>query len=193
MKARSLVTTAVVVSAIVCAIQILSAAIDVKTSAEKTFDFKTVKTWGWATHDRGKVIMSRTQQDDAEAARARAEPIIMDAVKTEMSRRGLTAAASAPDLALMYYLLLSTNTSSQSLGDFLPATTMWGLPPFAPATQSMELMNKGSLVLDAVAGDKVVWRGLAEAKIQMDADDKKRETLLREAVRDLVRKFPSGK
>jgi hypothetical protein len=27
----------------------------------------------------------------------------------------------------------------------------------------------------------------------MDADDKKRETLLREAVRDLVRKFPSGK
>jgi hypothetical protein len=57
----------------------------------------------------------------------------------------------------------------------------------------MELMNKGSLVLDAVAGDKVVWRGLAEAKIQMDSDDKKRETLLREAVRDLVRKFPSGK
>ena len=193
MKARSLVTTSVVVTAIVCAIHTASAGVDVKTSAEKTFDFKAVRTWSWAPDAPGKVIMARTQQDDSEAARARAEPIIKEAVQTEMSRRGLTSSATSPDVVMMYYLLLSTNTSSQSLGDFLPATTMWGLPPFAPATQSMELMNKGSLVLDATSGNKVVWRGLAEAKIKMDEDDKRREALLREAVRDILRKFPSNR
>ena len=70
---------------------------------------------------------------------------------------------------------------------------MWGIPPFAPATQSMKVMNKGSLVLDAAANDVVVWRGLAEAKIKMDIDDKQREALLREAVRDLVKEFPPKK
>ena len=114
MQARSFVTTSAVVSAIVCATYTVSAGIDVKTSAEKTFDFKTVRTWGWASGEFGKVIMSRTQEDKPEAARARAEPIIMDAVKTEMSKRGLTSATS-PDVAMMYYLLLSTNTSSQSV------------------------------------------------------------------------------
>jgi uncharacterized protein DUF4136 len=76
------------------------------------------------------------------------------------------------------------------MGQFLPATTGWGLPPFAPATQSLEIMNQGSFVLDISAGGEVIWRGLAQAKIKTDADQKRREALLREAVRDLLRRFP---
>jgi hypothetical protein len=52
------------------------------------------------------------------------------------------------------------------------------------------MMNKGSLVLDLAAGGNVVWRGVAEANIAFDADDKKREKLLREGVRDLLKRFP---
>jgi hypothetical protein len=52
------------------------------------------------------------------------------------------------------------------------------------------MMNKGSLVLDLSSGGNVVWRGVAEANIAFDADDKKREKLLREGVRDLLKRFP---
>ena len=76
--------------------------------------------------------------------------------------------------------------STQTVGQFLPATAMWGLPPFAQATQSLKFMNQGSLVLDLSAKGAVVWRGVAQAEIALDADDKKREALLREAVRDLL-------
>ena len=48
--------------------------------------------------------------------------MILDAVATEMTRRGLKQAASAPDLTVTYFLLLSTNMSTQTMGQFLPAT-----------------------------------------------------------------------
>ena len=88
------------------------------------------------------------------------------------------------------YLLLTNTMSSQELGQFLPATTQWGVPPFAPATQSLEVMNQGSLVLDVSANGRVVWRGVAKAKIKMDIDEKRRQELIREAVRDLLRRYP---
>jgi Domain of unknown function (DUF4136) len=166
-------------------------AVDVKVNFEKTFDFKNVRTWGWSPHGAGDVKMARSQDDNPEAAKAKAEPLIVDAVTKEMAQRGIQFTKSSPDVVITYFLLLSTNISSQTVGQFLPATTMWGIPPFAPATQSLEVMNEGSLVLDASANEKIIWRGIAEAKLKTDADDKKREAVLREAVRDLLRKFPT--
>ena len=80
--------------------------------------------------------------------------------------------------------------STQTMGQFLPGTVAWGLPPFAQATQSLKMMNQGALVLDLSAKGEVVWRGVAQARIDFDADDKKREALLREGVRDLLRRYP---
>jgi hypothetical protein len=167
-----------------------SARVDVKVEFDKTFDFKPVKTWAWNPKQPGEVKMARTQEDDPEAARKRAEPIILEAVATEMSRRGMQPATAEPGVIVTYYLLLTTTMSAQTVGQFLPATTAWGLPPFAPATQSLKMMNHGSLVLDMSAKETVVWRGVAQANIKFDVDDKKREALIREAVRDLLRRFP---
>jgi hypothetical protein len=107
-----------------------------------------------------------------------------------MKERGLQPAESQPDVTVTYYLLLSTNMSTQTMGQFLPATTAWGIPPFAQATQSLSVMNMGSLVLDLTAQDVVVWRGVAQAKIKLGEDTDKRTALLREAVRDLLKRFP---
>ena len=76
------------------------------------------------------------------------------------------------------------------MGQFLPSTVNWGLPPFAPATQSLQMMNKGSLVLDLSSKGVVVWRGVAQAKIDFETNDKKREALIREGVRDLLKRYP---
>ena len=163
-------------------------AVDVKIDHDKAFDFKAAQTWMWSTPP-GDVKMARTQEDDPEAMRKIAEPVIVSAVSSEMAKRGMKQASGAP-LTVTYYLLLSINQSSQELGQFLPAVTQWGVPPYAPATQSLEMMNYGSLVLDMIAKDVIVWRGVANAKIKREGEQPKREELLREAVRDLLRKFP---
>jgi uncharacterized protein DUF4136 len=169
------------------------ARVDVKVGFDKNFNFGAVKTWGWNPNGAGEVKMARTKEDDPEAWRRRAEPIVVEAVTTEMNRRGLTAAPPNPDLTVTYYLLLTTGVSSQTMGQFLPATTAWGLPPFEARTQSVDMMNRGSLVLDLSSKGTVVWRGVAQAKIDFDVSDQKREALLREAVRDLLKKYPSKK
>lgn len=168
----------------------LTARVDVKVEFDKAFDFKPIKTWGWNAEGPGVVRMARTREDDPEAMDKRTRPIIVPAITAALDQRGLKQATAEPDLVVTYYLLLTTNMSAQTIGQFLPATTGWGLPPFVGATQSLEMMNHGSLVIDLSANKTVVWRGLAQAKIKTDADDQRREALLREAVRDLLRRYP---
>jgi len=164
-------------------------AVDVRVGHSKTFDFKSVRSWAWNPKGSGDVVMARTQQDDAKAMKESAEPVIVSAVAAEMPKRGLQQAAE-PDVTLTYYLLLSINASAQTVGQFLPATTAWGLPPFPEATQSLSVMNQGSLVLDFSAKGDVVWRGVAQATIKPDAPAAKREALLRDAIREVLKRFP---
>ena len=166
-------------------------AVKVNINFEKTFDFKQARTWGW-NPEGGQVIVGRTKDDDPETVRQRAEPIIFDEVSKQLPRRGLQQATGTPDLTLTYYLLLTVGSSSQTLGQFLPSTAQWGLPPFSASTTSLEMIEQGSLVIDMSANGRLVWRGVGEAKIKLDFDQKKREALLREGVRDLLRRFPPG-
>lgn len=165
-------------------------AIDVKVQNSQTFDFKAVHTWDWSPKGAGNVVMARTQQDDPAAMKQQAEPLIVEAVTAEMMRLGLQQSAEKPDVTLTYYLLLSTGASAQTMGQFLPATTAWGLPPFPQATQSLTVMNHGSLVLDLTAADVVVWRGVAQAQIKPDAAYAKREAAIRGAIKDLLKRYP---
>jgi hypothetical protein len=190
MKVKRSIVALTALLGIVLGLEAVVARVDVSVDFDKAFDFKRVKTWGWNPQQPGEVKMARTKDDDPEVARQRAEPIILDAVNGEMGRRGLQASSSAPDLTMTYYLLLSTTMSAQTIGQFLPATAWWGLPPVPGATQSIKMMNQGALVLDLSAADQVVWRGVANAQIKFDADDKRREALLREGVRDLLRRYP---
>jgi len=169
----------------------VAAGVDVRTELDKTFDFKTVRTWGWNPEGIGEIKMARTQNDDPEAMRKIAEPVIVAAVNAAMERRGLRFTTEAPDVALTYYLLLTTTASSQTLGQFLPGTTQWAVPPFGAATQSLEIMNQGGLLLYANAKGRSVWRGVATGKIEMDVDAAARDRLINEAVGDLLKKFPA--
>lgn len=188
---RSIATLAVLVTFV--AVATPRAWVDVHAEFDKAFDFTRIKTWAWNPRGAGDLIMARTKDDDPEAMKKRVEPILFDAVANELKGRGLTMAASSPDIVVTYYLLLSTNTSSQTVGQFLPATVAWGLPVFAPATQSLKVMNSGSLVLDLSAAETIVWRGVAQASIKIGIDAKAQERLLREGVRDLLRRYPSSR
>jgi Domain of unknown function (DUF4136) len=169
---------------------LMLARVKVNINFDKKFDFKPVRTWAWNPGEPGQIMMGRTAEDDPKAAQKLAEPIILQEVASELTKRGLTAATGQPDVTVTYYLLLTTSINAQTVGQFLPATLDWGLPPFPQATQALKVMNAGSLVLDFNSKDDIVWRGVAQAELKMDAEPKKREAVLREAIRDLLRRFP---
>jgi len=176
-------------TAVLLLVESAFARVDVKIDFDKAFNFTAVRTWRFDPAGNGEVKMARTQKDDPDAVKAVAEPIIVDAVTKEMQLLKLQRADS-PDVIVRYFLLLTTNQTTQTMGQFLPGTVAWGLPPFEQTTQSLKLMNQGSLVIDLAANGNVVWRGIAQAKLKFDADFKKREAVIREAVHDLLRRFP---
>ena len=182
-----------IATAMVFALHVSLEGVDVNVEYGKTFDFTSVKTWAWSPKGAGDVIIARTKDDDPAAMKRKAEPLILDAVSGELKRKGLQQAASEPDVTVTYYLLLSNNMTAQTIGQFLPATTAWGYMLVAPSTQSIKMMNQGALVLDLSAKDVVVWRGVAQARVAFDVDDKKREAILREGVRDLFKRYPPKK
>jgi hypothetical protein len=179
----------------VCAIAWLgvesSAAVKVKTQFTKSFDFARAKTWAWHAGGPGEVKMARTADDDPEVVRQRAEPVIMEAVAAALPKRGLTAAAgAAADLQIKYYVLITIGTDAQVIGQFLPAVTAWGLPPFAAATQSYSVIERGSLVIDISANQEVVWRGIGQAELKPGQSQEKRAALVREAVQEILKHYP---
>jgi hypothetical protein len=187
-------TTAALLTA--CAIAGLAghviAAVKVKTQFTKSFDFTKAKTWSWHEGGPGEVKMALTADDNPELVRQRAEPIIMEAVGATLPQRGLAAAATgAPsDVKIKYYVLITLGTDAQTIGQFLPAVTAWGVPPFSGATQSYSVIERGSLVLDISANKEVVWRGIGQAELKPGQTQEKRAALVRAAVADILKKYP---
>ena len=187
-------TTAALLTA--CAIAGLAghvtAAVKVKTQFTKSFDFTKAKTWSWHEGGPGEVKMALTADDNPELVRQRAEPVIMEAVGATLPQRGLAAAApGAPsDVQIKYYVLITLGTDAQTIGQFLPAVTAWGVPPFTGATQSYSVIERGSLVLDISANKEVVWRGIGQAELKPGQTSEKRAALVREAVADILKKYP---
>ena len=190
MSVKSSLHTCAVAAGLVIAVHAVLA-VDVKVEFDKAFNFKAVQTWAWNPDGPGLVKMARTPTDDPETVRKQAEPLIVTAVEAELTRRGLKRTTEAPDVFVTFYLLLTLGSSAQTFGQFL-GPHQWGVPPYTASTQALEVMNHGSLVLDFAAKETVIWRGVAQANVRTDSDVKRREALLREAVRDLLRRFRAG-
>jgi hypothetical protein len=175
-----------------------AAKIKVRAESDPEFQFDSIHTWAW-DEDAGQVIMARLATDDPAPLKARIDPLIRRHVAAAMEQKGLTAAATGtPDVWLHYYALVTINTSGQQMGQFLPSVPYWGLPPFPPATTSLNMVTKGSMVLDAMlpgkAGERhVVWRGVAQSTVADDDSPAEREARLRDASAELVKRFPVKK
>ena len=175
-----------------------AAKIKVRAESDPEFDFATIRTWAWDA-EVGKVLMARYATDDAAPLKERIDPLIREYVAAAMAKKGLTLATSGtPDVQLYYYVLVSLNTTGQHMGQFLPSVPYWGLPPFAPATTSLNSVTKGSLILDAMLPGKVgerrvIWRGVAQSTVADGDAPAVREARLREASDELVKRFPLKK
>jgi hypothetical protein len=183
-----------VLAALCLAAAVVEAKVKVKVQRDEAFAFKGLRTWAWHTSGPGEVRMAVSADDKPEAVRERVEPVLMDAVAKEMPTRGLTAAAAGqtPDVYVHYYVLINTNMSAQTMGQFVPSVPEWGLPPFSGATQSLRVFEQGSLLIDITAAStsNIVWRGVAQAELHRERALAQREANLRSAIAELLKKFP---
>ncbi len=175
-----------------------AAKIKVKAEPDPNYDFAAVKTWAWDP-DGGEVLMARTAHDDPAPLKAFVDPRIRKYVGEALAKIGRTEATTGqPDLQFHYYVLVTIQSNEQYIGQFLPSTPYWGLPPFDAGTSSLEVVTKGSLVLDAMtpgqAGKRdVVWRGIAQSTVEDTDKQDVRDARLREATAQLIKKFPLKK
>jgi hypothetical protein len=179
-----------------CGGVIVIGAAKIKTQKSPTFDFSTLKTWAWNPTGAGQVKVWVTAESKSEPVKRQYEPVIMQAVEAELTSRGLQrATTSAPDFIVSYYVLVTLGSATQEMGQFLPAVTEWGLPPFTAQTTATRVYPMGTLVLDVASPDamSVVWRAVAQAEIDMDKSDEQRAVRLRKVVHDIVEKLPRKK
>jgi hypothetical protein len=186
------------VLALLISVTSFAAKVNLRSDQDKQFDFRGAKTWGWDVEEQGDVKMARSAEDDPAAIKRQYGPTIVDAITRELVQRGLAPATDAskpPDLRFHYYLLVTVGVNAQTMGQFLPAVPEWGLPPFNAQTTAFNIVQTGSLVLDAVspALGRVVWRGIAQTEIATERTDEQRHKRLREVIRELVKKFPTRK
>jgi hypothetical protein len=186
----------VTLAVIIALLTIADAKVKVSTKRDEAFNFRGARTWAWHPDGAGEVKMMLTPDDNPAAMQARFEPVIKDAVVRELTTRQLIAAApgQTPDLHVMYYVLISTNTNRSVIGQNVTAEMAWSVPMFAQSTQGFEIFEQGSLVLDVSnpATRTLVWRGVAQAKIDRERTPAQRDTRLRDAIASLIGKFPKS-
>ena len=174
---------------------VLSAGPKIRSQQDKTFDFKGLRTWQWHPEGAGDVRMAVTADDNPAAVKEKVDPVIKDAVQKELSARGWeqVPAGTVPQVYVTYYVLISTNQSRQTMGQFVPTVPEWGIPPFSyGATQSLKIFEEGSLILDLTEAKQraIVWRSQAVAELHRQRTPAEREVNLRRALTDMMKKLP---
>lgn len=174
---------------------VLSAGVKIRSQYDKTFAFKGLKTWAWHPDGAGDVRMAVTADDNPAAVKEKVDPVIQDAVQQGLAARGFekAPAGTVPQVYVTYYLLINTSQSRQTMGQFVPNVPEWGIPPFSyGATQSLKVFPEGTLILDLTEAKarNIVWRAAAQGEVQFQRQSAQRETALRAAIADMLKKLP---
>jgi hypothetical protein len=172
---------------------IVFAGIDVQVENDPAFDFTTLKTWSINPKNPGNAVRIISADDrDSTALKKNLETKILPIVQDGFVKKGFPKAETAADFYITCYVLVTAGSSSQVMGQFLAPVPEWGLPPFNASTSALSVFPQGSLILDITpsATGEVVWRGVARAELAWDDTEKKREEHVRNAVKDLLKKFP---
>ena len=160
---------------------------------DKNFDFTKLQTWDWSPTGAGEVKIIVHQNSKSEPVKRQYEPSLMKAVEDQLALRGYTrATVTKPDFQVMYFVLVTVGQTSQYMGQFLPSYAQWGIPMFSPQTSALEVYPQGALLIDAKLPDApdMIWRGMVEAKVEMEISEAKRISRIQGFVKELISKFP---
>jgi hypothetical protein len=178
---------------LVAACTIVLEAAKTKFQRDEKFDFTKLQTWDWSPTGAGEVKVIVHQNSKSEPVKRQYEPVLMKAVEDQLAARGYArATVTKPDFHVMYFVLVTVGQTSQYMGQFLPSYAQWGIPMFSPQTSALEVYPQGALLIDAKLPDApdMIWRGMAEAKVELEITEAKRASRIQGFVKELISKFP---
>lgn len=164
----------------------------ISANVNEKFSFAGPFTYAWTT-PTGELKMLQAAEKDPDRWRRLWDPTIVSSVDRELAARGFTAAPKeTADIIATYYILIGPNIASQKMGQFMAPTMEWGLPPFQGIAQSYDVAEQGSLIIDLYAQDRklVVWRGIAQANIDLRRSDAERNKNISKLITDVFKKYP---
>ena len=176
---RQLVTAAIVGALT----PVLLLAQTVSYDYEKTADFTTFKTYA---HKEGTKV---------------GQPLIDDrivaAIDAQLAEKGLTKAASNPDLFVVYHMAFDKekdiSTFSSGYGGYGPYGWGWG-GGWAGGTTTTQVRDIliGTLVIDIADAKKgqVAWRGMGVKEVNTQAKPEKRDKSINDAVKKIFKNYP---
>jgi hypothetical protein len=165
----------------------------ISANVNENFSFTGPFTYAW-TSPTGELKMLQAAEKDPDRWRRMWDPTIVSSVDRELAARGFkTAASESADMILTYYILIGPNIASQKMGQFMAPTMEWGLPPFQGIAQSYDVAEQGSLVIDLYSQERklVVWRGVAQANIDLRRSDAERNKNISKLITEVFKKYPS--
>jgi len=148
---------------------------------DKSFDFKTFKTFGWA---EGQVAPKPT------TARS-----LIDAIERELRSRGLTRVDTAPDIRIA--VMAAADLDLQGVGPTWNNELYRSWGGYGNASALMTV-TKGTLLIDLVETKKrfSVWRGVAKDVFvspptgNVERDAKQMQSLVDKTVGKMFKKYP---
>ncbi|MFQ5754781.1 MAG: DUF4136 domain-containing protein [Acidiferrobacterales bacterium] len=170
-----------------------AAKIKVATEHDLAADFSNLKTYAWFPGStKGGTLAGIIRNEFVHAT-------VRSAVETQLARKGYERILSGtPDFWIRYYAALRTRLVVQTEYD----SRLGGLSELQrgavlerpPQSRTAEF-NEGTLALDVINPEtnKLMWRGTAKTKINVNASDRKQEARINKIARKLLVQFPPKK
>lgn len=162
-----------------------SGGMEIQTDVDESADFSGYKTWDWVP-----IPAEETGDPGVDDPIVRAR--IRNAVEEELTKRGYLISADAPDFLVNYHTAMKDELNSVEVQDYYDRQPY---EEFSHDVTYTYTWHKGTLILDFidVGSDKLVWRGIAHAEVNLnDSPDKKKERIAK-AVERMLREFPPKK
>jgi hypothetical protein len=187
------VSFAIGLSAAVVA-ELAGADIKISTNHDRKADFTALRSYEWLPTPPYTSQIAPSARDERLEREALDEPI-RAAVDAVLASKGFTVAESGaqPDFLVVYYAAFGIGMNEELLGAHYEYLTGWGSPfAGATATQSLHIIEQGTLVIDILRRDRsvAIWRGTATGAVDRTRTQEQRLRTIAEAVKKVFARFP---
>jgi hypothetical protein len=168
--------TAALIAGLVLAPMVLLAQ---KTSFDydKTANFGAFKTYGL--------------KDGTKVGDPLIDKRIVAAIEAELAAKGLTPAATTPDVTVVYHIAFDKKQDITAYSTGMGAGYRWGGGWGTTDVRVNEILV-GTLVIDIADANKneIVWRGMGVKEVDVQAKADRRDKNINNAVKKILKDFP---
>jgi hypothetical protein len=116
---------------------------------------------------------------------------IVAAIEAELAAKGLTPAATTPDVTVVYHIAFDKKQDITAYSTGMGAGYRWGGGWGTTDVRVNEILV-GTLVIDIADANKneIVWRGMGVKEVDVQAKADRRDKNINNAVKKILKDFP---